>query len=507
MDGSRADTGLARIPGPVRPAAAVERLHPSLGLRARFGLSWTLSWAATCFALDALMIGAALIATELGERLSGAAAVPPGAGEAFAALTLILFHARGLYGPRLRLDLLGDAGTALLQVTVAAMAVLSVTVVVDAGSGSLTNETVWGLVRLWGFAAAYVVAGRTALYWSQVRARRNGDVVSPTVVVGADEVGRRVARRLLEHRDLGLLPVGFVQPHAEAEATREGEVPVPVLGSTDEIDRIVDDFDVTQVVVNSAGGLVDEDLLPMIERCERLGVAVAFVPGAHEKITRNLRVEHVGGLPLITAYATDPQGWQFAVKYALDRVVAAALLLLAAPVLLAAAAAVYLSLGRPILFRQTRIGRDGRAFDVLKFRTMREGEPDADAPVVVDDGVAPGGVEGPDRRTRTGAFLRRSSIDELPQLVNVLAGDMSLVGPRPERPEYARGFARTVHRYGDRHRVKSGITGWAQVNGLRGKTSIEDRAEWDNYYIENFSLWLDLKILLLTVRAVLRPAE
>jgi lipopolysaccharide/colanic/teichoic acid biosynthesis glycosyltransferase len=116
--------------------------------------------------------------------------------------------------------------------------------------------------------------------------------------------------------------------------------------------------------------------------------------------------------------------------------------------------------------------------------------------------VGPGGVEGEDRRTRVGSLLRASSIDELPQLLNVLRGDMTIVGPRPERPEFVSQFERNVYRYGDRHRVKSGITGWAQVHGLRGKTSITDRAEWDNFYIENFSLWLDLKIMLLTFAAL-----
>ena len=117
--------------------------------------------------------------------------------------------------------------------------------------------------------------------------------------------------------------------------------------------------------------------------------------------------------------------------------------------------------------------------------------------------TAPGGVEGADRRTRVGAFLRRTSLDELPQILNVLKGDMSFVGPRPERPQFVAVFEQTVHRYGDRHRVKSGITGWAQVNGLRGKTSVADRAEWDNYYIDNWSLWLDIRILLRTIPVVL----
>jgi lipopolysaccharide/colanic/teichoic acid biosynthesis glycosyltransferase len=178
-------------------------------------------------------------------------------------------------------------------------------------------------------------------------------------------------------------------------------------------------------------------------------------------------------------------------------------LLLLAPLLGAIALAVR-SDGPDVIFRQPRVGEQGRVFDVLKFRSMRTGPGASFVPAA---GSAPGGVEGVDRRTRVGRFLRRSSLDELPQLLNILRGEMSLVGPRPERPEFAVAFARDVNRYDDRLRVRSGLTGWAQVCGLRGQTSIEDRVEWDNYYIEHWSLGLDALILLRTVVAVFRPGE
>ena len=227
---------------------------------------------------------------------------------------------------------------------------------------------------------------------------------------------------------------------------------------------------------------------------------VSFVPRLFDRMTEQMRVEHVGGLPLISAQIANPKGVQFALKHAADRVLAAFMLLLLLPVVLAASVGVWLSLGRPIVFRQTRVGRDGRTFEMLKFRSMREA---AEAPPfdLLPD-TAPGGVEGADLRSRFGDVLRRTSIDEIPQLVNVLKGEMSLIGPRPERPEYVDLFAVEVNRYVDRHRVKAGITGWAQVNGLRGKTSISERAELDNYYVQNWSLWLDVKILLMTVAAV-----
>jgi lipopolysaccharide/colanic/teichoic acid biosynthesis glycosyltransferase len=207
-------------------------------------------------------------------------------------------------------------------------------------------------------------------------------------------------------------------------------------------------------------------------------------------------------VPLLTLHTVDPKGWQFAVKHALDRSAALLGLLVMSPVLAVIAVAVKLTSSGPVLFHQQRVGRDGRTFDVLKFRTMIE------APVPssfqVGDGLAPGGVEGLDRRTPLGRALRDLSLDELPQLLNVLRGDMSLVGPRPERPEYVVRFARDVARYEDRHRVKSGITGWAQVHGYRGQTSIADRVEWDNYYIQNWSIWLDLRIIFMTIAEVLR---
>jgi lipopolysaccharide/colanic/teichoic acid biosynthesis glycosyltransferase len=176
---------------------------------------------------------------------------------------------------------------------------------------------------------------------------------------------------------------------------------------------------------------------------------------------------------------------------------------------------VRLSSGGKVLFRQRRIGRDGKEFDLYKFRSMRvtppAGEPKGQdaGPVkfLLGGDTAPGGVEGEDRRTAVGRFLRRTSLDELPQLLNVLRGEMSLIGPRPERPEFVHLFMDDIVRYGDRHRVKSGITGWAQVHGLRGQTSLAERVEWDNYYIANWSLGLDVKILALTFVALFRNAE
>jgi lipopolysaccharide/colanic/teichoic acid biosynthesis glycosyltransferase len=195
-----------------------------------------------------------------------------------------------------------------------------------------------------------------------------------------------------------------------------------------------------------------------------------------------------------------------ATKYALDRMLALLALLVLAPILIASAIAVLLSVGWPIFYRQERIGLGGREVERLKFRTMRDPElAEEGGHEVIDEtfqsGLAPGGVEGQDRRTKLGSLLRRTGLDELSQLFNVARGEMSIVGPRPEREDLVPWFEREIHRYRERHRMKPGITGWAQVHGLRGKTSLADRVEWDNYYIENWSPWLDFKILVLTLAA------
>jgi exopolysaccharide biosynthesis polyprenyl glycosylphosphotransferase len=218
-----------------------------------------------------------------------------------------------------------------------------------------------------------------------------------------------------------------------------------------------------------------------------------------------MEVEHIGGMPLLGLRSVDPKGWQFAIKHAIDRTTAALGLLVLSPLLVVLAAGVRLSSPGPVLYRQRRIGRDGRDFSMLKFRSMRMAATSAALDLGPD--TAPGGIEGDDRRTGIGKLMRRTSLDELPQLWNVVVGEMSIIGPRPERPEFVAEFGERLERYKDRHRVKSGITGWAQVSGLRGRTSLVDRIEWDNYYIENWSLWLDVKIVILTFGAVLKGSE
>jgi exopolysaccharide biosynthesis polyprenyl glycosylphosphotransferase len=458
------------------------------------------SWLLARPAVDAIMLAVACFAAAIGSEAAGVSAPPTASLVAFAGLAMLLFALRGLYRPRIRPELLENLRGVVAATSLAAMSVL-VLREVFAGPPELAAQT----IRPWAFATAYLAAGRIALHWSQAQARRQGEAMRPTLIVGAGRVGRLVAKRLLAYPELGLKPIGFLDK--DPLEPLDGSVTVPVLGASWDLDEVIVRHDIEQVIVTFSTA-PNEVLLRLVRRCEELGVSVSFVPRLFERVNGRVTVEHIGGLPLVSAHPSNPRGWQFAVKYAADRVAAALGLLVLLPVLAASAVAVWISLGRPLFFKQVRVGRDGRPFEMLKFRSMRQTEPEGGSiELELPPDTAPGGVEGEDRRTRVGTFLRRTSMDELPQLINVFKGEMSLVGPRPERPEFVGLFEESVYRYTDRHRVKAGITGWAQVNGLRGKTSLADRVEWDNYYIENWSLWLDVKIALMTALAVVRSSR
>jgi exopolysaccharide biosynthesis polyprenyl glycosylphosphotransferase len=482
-----------------RPAAAarsrLREAEAAATLRAGSG-GWRLRRAR--LAVDVSALVAAVVAADL---LSSATSVAdrvlwPGV---FAAVVLCDSFLRGRYARKIVLDNLEALRRTVMAVAVAIAAVVTARVLLEAGPVPARD-----LVQLAILAAALVGCARVALNLRHVRARRRGSALVPTLIVGAGRIGRLAARRLLERPELGLRPVGFLDREPLAGGEDEG---VPVLGASWDFDDVVEAHDVGQVIVTFSTA-PSEVLLRIVSRCEERGIAVALVPRLFEKATERLTIEHLGGLPLVTSHPSDPRGRSFALKYAADRVVALVLLVAAAPVLAVCAAGVWLSLGRPILFRQRRVGYDGREFEMLKFRSMRPADDSAARPADLPEDTAPGGAaEAPERVTRVGAFLRATSLDELPQLLNVLRGEMSLVGPRPERPEFVEVFETDVHRYFDRHRVKAGITGWAQVNGLRGRTSLSDRVEWDNFYIDNASPWLDLKIIGRTLLAPFRMSE
>jgi exopolysaccharide biosynthesis polyprenyl glycosylphosphotransferase len=422
-------------------------------------------------------------------------------------LVMLLLYLRGLYRTRLRALVLDGVAPVVSAVSVAAMTVAMLGLFLN---GQVPSQSNW--VRAWLFALLAVGAGRVTLSLAQRWARARRLVGKPVLIMGAGVVGAQVARRLESHPEYGLVPIGFLDddPRSVAEV---GGRDVPVLGTVEDLDETVTSTGVRHLIV-AFSSVADARVSRLIQRCQELGLEVSVVPRMFDTINNRVGYDTVGGLPLMSFTTVSPRGLQFALKHAFDRVFAFALVVVLSPVILGTALAVRLSSPGPVLFRQRRVGRDGKAFDLYKFRSMRiePGQPEVEDEAsglefLLGGDTAPGGVEGDDRRTPIGRFLRRSSLDELPQLLNVLRGEMSIIGPRPERPQFVELFRQDILRYGDRHRVKSGITGWAQVHGLRGQTSLAERVEWDNYYIAHWSLGLDVKILALTLTALFHNAE
>ncbi|HTA33784.1 MAG TPA: exopolysaccharide biosynthesis polyprenyl glycosylphosphotransferase [Solirubrobacteraceae bacterium] len=474
-------------------------------------LQWTLEgpgWGIVRPAVDFVLLCVAVVAALGGVEATLHVSSMRAPLLALPLLVMALFYLRGLYRTRLRALVLDGMVPVLSGVSVAAMAVATLGILVN---GQLPNQSDW--LRGWLFALIGVGAGRVILSFAQRVARTRHLVGKSVLIMGAGVVGAQVARRLESHPEYGLVPIGFLDedPRSVAEV---GGRDVPVLGTIDDLDETVRRTGVKHLIV-AFSSVADARVSRLIQRCQELGVEVSVVPRMFDTINDRVGYDTVGGLPLLSFETVDPDGLQFALKHAVDRVLALTLLIVFSPVILLSALAVRLSSPGPALFSQRRVGRDGKVFNFYKFRSMRveqppadDGEPAASAlDFLLGGDTAPGGVEGEDRRTAVGRFLRSTSLDELPQLFNVLRGDMSLVGPRPERPEFVELFRQDIIRYGDRHRVKSGITGWAQVHGLRGQTSLAERVEWDNYYIAHWSLGLDLKILTLTFVALFRNAE
>jgi exopolysaccharide biosynthesis polyprenyl glycosylphosphotransferase len=419
----------------------------------------------------------------------------------FPLIALVVLHGNHSSAERLKTTLFDTIASVIAAVSLTAM------ILIAAASIFAVHHPLGPLVRVWLYSAIYLSVARHMLVVVRRRAVSGEALATPTLVIGAGVIGSHLANRLLGDPSYGLRPVGLLDPDPLQHGAGVMGAPVPVLFGIDSVAEAIRSTGARHVIL-AFSSEPDHLLAPKVRECQALGVEVSLVPRMYESINERTTLDHVGGLPLLTLHAVDPTGWQFAIKHALDRTGAAVGLALASPLLLCLSVAIRLSSPGPILFRQRRVGRDGHEFDLLKFRSMRQAPSESTQPTfVLTAGNAPGGIEGMDRRTAVGRIMRDLSLDELPQLINVLRGDMSLVGPRPERPEYVARFTQDVVGYENRHRVRSGITGWAQVHGLRGQTSIADRVEWDNHYILNWSVRLDIRILLMTVAEILRFRE
>jgi len=303
------------------------------------------------------------------------------------------------------------------------------------------------------------------------------------LLVGGGDVGRLILQKIRQSPRLGYEVAGFV--NGEIGSVVMG---APVLGQTEDLPTLIENHGIEEVII----GLPEashEEILNIVSLCERERVGIRVFPDLFQIMASEVSIGDLGGLPLLTMRDVALRGWRLTLKRILDVVIGGAALTLLSPLMMLTALLIKLDSRGPVFFVQDRTGLDGHPFPMLKFRSMRQ---DAEA-------SATWTTENDPRRTRMGAIIRKLSVDELPQFINVLLGDMSLVGPRPEQPTYVEQFRRSIPRYMDRHREKAGLTGWAQVNGLRGDTSIAERTKYDLWYIENWSLWLDVKILIRTL--------
>ncbi|MCI0707668.1 MAG: undecaprenyl-phosphate glucose phosphotransferase [Ignavibacteriae bacterium] len=399
---------------------------------------------------------------------------------------LLLFNSRKMYTPR-RVIYFSDEFFAVVRLVFFGMLmVMSAAFFYRAFSYSRVVFALLGVTSV-----AFIALGRYVVLRFEQRWYTRGKDVKRVLIVGSNPFALRVLQSIKQNPKLGYQIVGYCAPNGRGDGA---SVYAEQLGSIEDVPSLIRSQHIDIVLV--ALDYTDHaKLYEMVKECEGLNTEIMMVPDTLELMTSQVRIKEIEGIPFIKLKAVPLTTWNHIIKRTFDIVFAVVVLILISPVLLLLAIIIKLDSKGPMLFLQERVGLDGKPFNVMKFRSMRVDAEQQTGPVWAkkDD----------PRTTRIGAFLRRFSLDELPQLFNVLKGDMSIVGPRPERPHFVEQFKKEIPKYLDRHRVKTGMTGWAQVNGLRGNAPIEERTKYDIYYIENWSLVFDLKIILKTIRAVL----
>ena len=409
--------------------------------------------------------------------------------------TVFYFH--GLYQVRRNRGRTDEALTILLA---AALATVLLSVLITwyrpaAEPGSLEYFTYSrGFLALYAaLSPILITAGRFGVRSLLRRGRLSGLSRQRILVVGAGALGKEITQKLQDHRDFGLEVVGFLDDDpGKAERKILG---YPVLGGLQDLNEVLAEHRIDQVLI-ALPLEAHKKMLRILRSVGQECVDVKLVPDILQFATISASLEDLDGTPVINLSQVPLQGWSTLIKRSIDVAISAGAIAGLSPFLPIIAAAIWLEDRGPILYQQERMGLDGKTFNILKFRSMRVNAESTTGPVWA--------IKDDPRRTHLGSWLRRWSIDELPQLWNVLVGDMSIIGPRPERPAFVHEFKHRIPQYMLRHRVKAGITGWAQVHGWRGNTSIKKRIDYDLYYIQNWSLKLDLKILWMTLRHGLR---
>jgi Undecaprenyl-phosphate glucose phosphotransferase len=374
-------------------------------------------------------------------------------------------------------------------------AVATVTAVAALASFFTRGELSRSVLLIFALLCAFALIASRVIVRHVLRAlRARGYNLRRVLIAGTGENARQLVAKIAEHPDYGFIVVGLIAARREdAPATLDG---LPVIGAVSDLPGLMDSqgVDLLYLAFDRHEFEAEEDAL---HRMSDSTAAVRLVPDLSRTFTINASIEDFDGKPIVLVTESPWQGWNAVAKRTLDIAFSALALLVLWPLMLLIALWVKLDSPGPVFYTQERVGLNGRRFHMIKFRTMR-----MDAESAGEGWTRPGDP----RRTGAGVFLRKLSLDELPQFWNVFVGHMSLVGPRPERPMYVDRFRASIPRYMLRHHVKAGITGWAQVNGLRGDTPLERRIEYDLYYIRNWSVFFDLKIMALTVLRVFRDA-
>ena len=450
------------------------------------------------FAVDAVLIAAAWLGAYylrfFGLGLEAPLGVPPlrlylWSGAVLTPTALLVLRTFRLY----RSARTGRLGFELLGVV---QAMVVVAAIAGVGSFFARGELSRVVIAIFFLLATLALSGVRVVARVVLRAlRRGGHNLRHVLVVGTGEPARMLLKKIRRHPDFGFRVHGLVG--ADAADVGRSQYDVPVLGVVSDLPRLAEEHgaEIIYLALERREWEAEAEALSLLADST---AAVRLVPDLSQAFRLNATVEDFDGMPVVLVTESPEQGWNAVVKRGFDLVCSGFGLALLAPVLGIIALLVKLDSPGPVFYAQERVGMNGRRFRMFKFRSMRvDAEAQGTAWTVKDD----------PRRTALGGTLRRLSLDELPQLWNVFCGDMSLVGPRPEQPRFVEEFRGAIPRYMLRHHVKAGMTGWAQVNGLRGDTPLEDRIRYDLYYVQHWSIWFDVRILFLTVARVFRDAS
>ncbi len=400
----------------------------------------------------------------------------------------ILFNSREMYAARRNVSLSDEFVSVVKLVSVGMLLVMSAAFFYRAFSYS---RIVFGL--LWIFSSFFIFLGRVIVYQIEKSLYKKGKELRNAVIIGNNQTANRIYKTLHNHPLLGYKFIGyFALSKCDANESLSKE---HYLGTFDEVSDALNQHRIELVLV--AMNLDEHDsLYKLLRECEGINVEFMMVPDILELMAGGMQVKEIEGIPFIKIKGVPITTWGRIMKRAFDFVLSFLFLVSSFWLFGLIALIIKLTSKGSVFFKQERIGFDGEPFNMMKFRTMKIGAEKFDT----EAGL---GVKDDPRQTSIGKILRKTSLDELPQLFNVLKGEMSLVGPRPERTFYVEKFKDVIPKYLDRHRVKTGMTGWAQIHGFRGDTSLEERIRYDLFYIENWSLGLDLKILFKTIGAVI----